>query len=128
MAFDPTVPFVDESAFKKCIWKEFYGDVLEAIPTNAPEPCGTGIGLQMYVDSNHAGEKKTRWSWLGFFIFINGALIQWLSKKQATIETSVFGAEFVAMKIGMESLKGLQYKLRMMGVPIDHICLQAPAR
>ena len=38
--------------------------------------------------------------------------------KQATIETSVFGAEFVAMKIGMESLRGLRYKLRMMGVGI----------
>jgi hypothetical protein len=28
----------------------------------------------------------------------------WHSKKQATIETSVFGAEFVAMKQGMEAL------------------------
>ena len=30
----------------------------------------------------------------------------------------MFGAEFVAMQIGMESLRGLQYKLRMMGVTI----------
>ena len=52
-------------------------------------------------------------------MFNNGALIRWLSKKQATIETSVFGAEFVAMKIGMELLRGLRYTLRMMGVPID---------
>jgi hypothetical protein len=73
----------------------------------------------MYVDSDHAGEKKTIRTRLGFFVFINGALIQWLSKKQATIKTSVFGAKFVAMKIGMESLRGLRYKLRMMGVPID---------
>ena len=28
----------------------------------------------------------------------NMALIDWVSKKQATIETSVFGAEFVIMK------------------------------
>ena len=55
---------------------------------------------------------------MGFFVYLNCALVQWLSKKQATIKTSVFGAEFVAMKIGMESLRGLQYKLRMMGVPI----------
>jgi hypothetical protein len=119
MAFDPTVPFINESAFKECNWKEFYGDVSEAIPTNAPEPCGTGVSIRMYVDSNPAGEKKTRQSRVGFFIFINRALIQWLSKKQATIETSVFGAEFVAMNIGKESLRGLRYKLQMMGVPID---------
>ncbi len=72
----------------------------------------------MYVDSNHAGEKRKRQSQTGFFVYLNCALVQWLSKKQATIETSVFGAEFVAMKIGMESLRGLQYKLWMMGVPI----------
>lgn len=39
-------------------------------------------------------------------------------KKQATIVTSVFGAEFVAMKQGMEALRGIRYKLRMMGVEL----------
>jgi hypothetical protein len=43
----------------------------------------------------------------------------WHSKKQATIATSVFGAKFVAMKHGMEALRGLRYKSRMMGVPIE---------
>ena len=43
----------------------------------------------------------------------------WLLKKQCTIETSVFGAKFVAMKIGMEDLHGLWYKLQMMGVLIS---------
>jgi hypothetical protein len=45
-------------------------------------------------------------------------LINWLSQKQPTIQLSVFGAEFVAMKLGMEVLRGIRYKLRMMGVPI----------
>ena len=49
---------------------------------------------------------------------MNMALITWLSKKQATVEGSVFGAEFVALKAGVEALRGLRYKLRMMGVPI----------
>ena len=34
----------------------------------------------------------------GYFIYINLALVNWISKKQATIETSVFRAESVAMK------------------------------
>ena len=33
-------------------------------------------------------------------------------------ETSVFGAEFVAMKHGIEKLRGLWYKLHMMGIPL----------
>ena len=47
-----------------------------------------------------------------------GQKINWLSKKQATIEGSVFGAEFVAMKTSVEALRGIRYKLRMMGVPL----------
>ena len=49
---------------------------------------------------------------------MNNAPIDWLSNKKATIETSVFGANFFAMKIGMETLWVLQYKLLMMEVPI----------
>jgi hypothetical protein len=50
---------------------------------------------------------------------MNSALIQWCSKKQPTIESSVFGAEFVAMKHGIETVRGIRYKLRMMGVPLS---------
>ena len=46
-------------------------------------------------------------------------LDNWLSKAQPTLESSVFGAEFVAMKHGIETLRGLRYKLRMMGVPLS---------
>ena len=61
----------------------------------------------------------TRRSRTGFFIFMQNSLVLWCSKKQATVESSVFGAEFVAMKHGMETLRGLRYKLRMMAVEID---------
>jgi hypothetical protein len=49
---------------------------------------------------------------------INTALVSAFSKKQATIETSVYGAEFLALKTGMEASRGLRYKLRMMGIPV----------
>ena len=42
-----------------------------------------------------------------------------IEEEQAMIKSSVFGAEFVAMKFGIKTLHGLRYKLRMMGVPID---------
>ena len=40
-------------------------------------------------------------------------------KKQPTVESSVFGAEFSAMKSGMGHLRGLLYKLLMMGAPLS---------
>lgn len=119
MVFDPTYPEIDMSNFKECDWKHFYGDVKEAIPLNAPDPRGKEVDLRMYVDSDHAGEKLTRRSRTGFFVFMNMAPIIWYSKRQNTVETSVFGAEFVAMKNGMETVRGLRYKLRMMGVPLS---------
>jgi len=75
--------------------------------------------VRMFVDSDHASDKVTRRSRTGFIIYINTALIQWLSKNQSTVEMSVFGAEFVAMKHGIEVLRGLRYKLGMMGVSIS---------
>ena len=90
----------------------------KAIPPNAPDPRGKSVDLRMWVDSDHAGDKITRRSRTGYFVFLNTALIDWLSKKQATIESSVFGAEFIAMKTGVEALRGIRYKLRMMGVPL----------
>jgi len=119
MAFDPTYPVIDMSGFKECDWKNFYGNAKEAKPHNAPEPRGKEVDLRLYVDSDHAGDPLTRRSRSGYFIFMNTAPIMWFSKKQPTIETSVFGAEFVAMKHGMEAMRGLRYKLRMMGVPLS---------
>jgi hypothetical protein len=84
-----------------------------------PKPLGKDFEVCMMCDSDHAGDKRTRRSCTGFLIFCNMALINWVSKKQETIETSVFGAEFVAMKHRIEKLRGLCYKLCMMGIPLN---------
>ena len=99
MAYDPLYPTIDLNVFKHNNWKSFYGNVKESIPSNAPKPRGKDVDLQLYVDSDHAGEKRMRRSRTGFFVFMNTALVQWFSKQQATIETSVFGAKFVVMKM-----------------------------
>jgi hypothetical protein len=45
--------------------------------------------------------------------------IIWYSKKQGSIEGASFGSEFVSLKTAAEASRGLCYRLRMMGVPID---------
>ena len=81
------------------------------------KPLGREMILRIFIDSDHAGEAVTRRSRTGFIVFLNRAPIYWLSKKQTTCETSTFGSEFCAMKQGTEYIRGLRYKLRMMGVP-----------
>ena len=47
------------------------------------------------------------------------SLVSWTSKKQNTVESSTFGSEYVALKLAMEKIIGLRYKLQMMGVELD---------
>ena len=73
----------------------------------------------MFVDSDHTGDKMSCRSRSGFLIYVNTTLVQWFSKKQSTVETSVFGTEFVSMKQGIDALRGLWYNLGIMGIPIS---------
>ena len=56
---------------------------------------------------------------MGLFILINNSLIDWYSKVQATVESSTFGSETIAMRNGIDKVQALQYKLYMMGVLMD---------
>jgi hypothetical protein len=109
---------IDYESFKQHNWNEFYGDATEHLPGNAPPPLGRPVEIRCFIDADHAGDKLTRRSRTGIIIYLNSAPIVWYSKKQNTVETSTFGSEFVALKIAAEMLRGLRYKLRMMGVPI----------
>jgi hypothetical protein len=80
LVFDPTYPKIDMTMVPKQTWKEFYGDIEEAIPDNMPRPLGKPVDIRMWVDSDHAGEKRTPRSHTSFFIYINMACIDWVSK------------------------------------------------
>ena len=58
--FDPSYPEIDTTSFKtECDWKAFYGNVHEAIPPNTPTPRGKDVDFFMFVESDHAGDKRT---------------------------------------------------------------------
>ena len=119
LVFDDTFPDFDESRFTKCDWSEYYPGAEEPVPPRAPELRGRTVVMTAFVDADHAGCRVTRRSQTGIIIFLNRAPILWYSKRQNTVETSTFGSEFVAMKIGVEMIEGLRYKLRMMGIPVE---------
>jgi hypothetical protein len=84
-----------------------------------PTPHGQSMTIRVFVDADHAGDLITCCSRTGFIAFLNGAPIYWSSKRQNSCETSTFGSEFVAMKQATEYVRGLRYKLRMMGIKVD---------
>jgi hypothetical protein len=96
---------------------------VEKLPPNMPEPRGQSFAKRAKVDVDHASDSVTGRSRTGFLVWINICLVYFLSKTQTSVETSSFGSEFVAMKQCCEYLRGLRYKLRKMGIPVNaYIC------
>ena len=125
LVFDPSLPdFIDYDSFPKEDWKDsIYATdnddgLSKMLPDKMPKARGVGFVMSAFVDSNHAGDLLTRRSRTGFLVYLNSALIHWHSKKQTLVETSSFGSDFMAMKHVTEYIKGLRYKLRMMGIPV----------
>jgi hypothetical protein len=118
MVFDDTEPVFNENSFCVCDWLEYYPDVEEAIPHNAPETHGNGVVTSTFVDADHAGCKAKRRLHTGVLCYVNKVPILWHSKCQNTVETSTFSSEYCAMKTAIDMIEGLCYKLRMMGIPL----------
>jgi hypothetical protein len=84
-----------------------------------PEERGHGVLTSWFFDSAHAGCKTTRQWHTGVILFVNKAPVMWYSKHQNTMETSTFGSEFCTLKTAIDMINGLQYKLQMMGIPVN---------
>jgi len=122
MVFDPTPVTPSMSLFERQDWSYSANGcegLVEELPSNMPKPRGPSMTMRVYVDADHAGDLLTPRSQTGFIVFLNGAPIYWSSKKQTSCETSTFGSEFVTMKQATEYIRGLRYKLRMMGITVD---------
>ena len=116
LMFDCSNPQLSQNRFKIYDWEDFYRGAKEDIPTNAPKERGRAVDIFMFVDASHASDVKHRKSQTGILIFINKAPIHFYSKRQPNIEVSTFGAEFCALKLATEYVRGLRYKLRILGI------------
>ena len=97
----------------------FYHDAREQVPNDMPPPRGYSVLTHCFVDADHASNTVTGRSQTGILIFLNKAPIVWYSKRQNTVETSKFESEFIAMRMAVEHIEALRYKLRMFGIPIE---------
>ena len=112
IVFDDSDPMFAKGTFQSHDWSDIYGDEMhEDIPADMPAPRGRAVSITMFVDANHAGNLVTRRSHSGILIFVQNAPILFYSKRQNSVETSTFGSEFVALRIGEDMIEGLRYKL-----------------
>ena len=112
-------PLTDHSMFQPANWSDIYGDIKEELPPDMQEPLGNVVTTYCFIDANHAGNLVMRQLHTGVLLFVQNAPIIWYSKGQNTVETSLFGSEFVALHIAKNLIVSLHYKLRMFGAPLD---------
>jgi hypothetical protein len=96
-----------------------YGDVEELIPREAPRPLGKPVTTTTYTDANLYHDMLTGRSVTGILHLCNQTLIDWYSKRQATVETATFGSEFTAARIAVDQIIDMRTTLRYLGVPVN---------
>jgi hypothetical protein len=119
LVFNDGIPDFGDTHFHVCDWSTTYPNAAEAVPPSMPEARGHSVVTSCYVDADHAGCRVTRRSHTGLLIFVNNAPIIWFSKRQNTVESSTFGSEFIALKIAIDQIKAIRYKLCIFGIPLE---------
>ena len=76
------------------------------------------MDISVFLDSNHGHDKKTGQSITGIFGLVGSTPIIWKSKRQPTVQTSTFGAEFTALRTAVEDTVLICYYLRGMGIKV----------
>jgi hypothetical protein len=94
-------------------------DAQEATATDDPKPLGKPVHIKFFADASFASNAVTQKYTIGIIIFLNGAGVDWVSKRQATVETFSYGTEFTACWLAVEKVEELRLKLRQMGVLFD---------
>ena len=100
-----------------------YPDSFEEIDVNLPEPIIDEIKITTFVDSDHAHDKIMRRSITGMIIFAGKTPIFSQNKRQGSIESSTYGAEFCAMRSAVEETRAVRYMLRCLGVKVEYASL-----
>jgi Reverse transcriptase (RNA-dependent DNA polymerase) len=96
-----------------------YGYVEELLPRDEPKPLGRMVTTVTYKDANLYHDMLTGRSVTGVLHLCNGTLVDWYSKRQATVETATFGSEFTAARIAVDQIIDLRITLRYLGIPVN---------
>ena len=81
-----------------------YSNSEEDFPAEGPEPKGKRVVLTHYYDANLMHNVLSGKLVTGVFHLMNLTPLQWYSKKQATVETATYGAEFLAARTCIEQI------------------------
>ena len=85
-----------------------YPDTKEEIASHFPRVFGPVLDISILVDSNHAHNNATRKSITGLLAYVGSTPVLWLSKRQDSIASSTYAAEFSALRTATEEAISLR--------------------
>ena len=103
----------------KCDFGNQYSYFREELDPRFPDPILKELDLNIFIDADHAHDKISGRSITGLLAMLGSTPITWRSKRQTSVQTSTFGAEFTALKAGVEEAITIRYHLRSMGVKVS---------
>jgi hypothetical protein len=115
---EPDFAELPEQNFYWC--HSVYGNLEELLPKDAPKTLGKAFTTITYTNANSYDDMLTGRSITGILHLCNQTLIDWYSKRQATVETATFGTEFTAAQISVDQIIDLRTTLRYLGVTVHH--------
>jgi hypothetical protein len=94
-----------------------YDGASEDILKDAPRPLGLAVLLSRYVDANLYHDWLNGRSVTGIITLVNQTPLEWILKKQATVETATYGSEFIATRHATEKSIEDRNLFRYLSVP-----------
>jgi hypothetical protein len=83
-----------------------------------PKVLGKTVTIVTYTNANLYHDILTGRSVTGILHSCNQTLVDWYSRRQATVETATFRSEFNAARIAVDHIIDLRATLRYLGVPV----------
>ena len=96
-----------------------YAYFKEDMDPRFPAPLLDELDLNIFVDADHCHDKVTGRSITGLLAMAGSTPVTWSSKRQLSVQTATFTAEFTALKTAVEECISLRYHLRSMGVMVS---------
>jgi hypothetical protein len=122
IGLDARPPLIDHGSLHSGTTPDYtviYPDAAEDVDPRLPRPLGAELEITTIVDANHGHDQATRRSISGILLFVGRTLVAAISKRQASVQSSTYGAEFLAAHMATEEILSLRYFLRSFGVPVS---------
>ncbi|KAL7504486.1 LOW QUALITY PROTEIN: hypothetical protein ACHAXN_002117 [Cyclotella atomus] len=120
LIFDPEKPNVENCGFREYSsldWGAEYDGAEELIPVDAPKALGKSVLLRMFIVTTQGTKRVDALEQVLSSLSMEALLIGFRKSNQP-LKPRCSAPKFCALKHCIENLRGIRYKLRMLGVPI----------